>query len=204
MYFDEKASEWDTEMRRERAKVLADSICLNIGKTEQFTGLEIGCGTGLISFELSTRFKKIYCVDTSVEMLRVLEDKKKAFGVGNIYPKGIDFLNETEIFGQIDLIFSSMVFHHIIDIDSELNLLHKHLKKNGKIIIIDLDKEDGRFHQDEKDFCGHNGFDRSLLQTLMEQNNFTNIEFITVYNGKKSLANEVIDYSLFMCTATKC
>lgn len=203
MYFDEIASRWDTQRRIERAKVLADSIYNKLNNPESVTALEIGCGTGLISFELSDKFYEIYCVDESKEMLNIMNEKIINADINNVFPFRIDLLDKNNYHQKFDIIYSSMVFHHIIDIESELKKLHKFLKENGYLIIIDLDIVDEKFHKEEKDFCGHHGFEQNDLQKSLEKSGFHDISFQTVYTGEKVINNEIIPYSLFLCSAKK-
>jgi ubiquinone/menaquinone biosynthesis C-methylase UbiE len=202
MFFDEMASKWDTERRIERAKVLANSIECSLGETKGLTALEIGCGTGLISFDLINKFCKIYCVDSSKEMLSVINEKISQFGTKNIFAFGTELLSEHKYYGKFDVVYSSMVFHHIVDIERELSMLHNLLKEDGNLIIIDLDKEDGRFHKGEKDFCEHNGFDRLELQKVIINSGFQDVKFQTIYVGEKKIVSDVVKYSLFLCCAS--
>lgn len=201
MYFDEIAAKWDTERRIERARVLADKIYKEIDDSNNKRGLEIGCGTGLISFELKDKLQEIYCSDISSEMLKVLKRKIEKYQVKNmhIYNENKNYLQDDE--GKFDVVYSSMAFHHIDDIENELKRIHDLLRENGQMIIIDLDKEDGSFHKEEKDFHGHNGFDRDEFRKSVERCGFKKIEFKTIYEGEKQLKSGLIKYSLFMCSA---
>lgn len=201
MYFDEVAEKWDTKRRIERASILANSILDKINKKNDLIALEVGCGTGLITLNLKNKFSEIYCIDTSKEMLSVLKSKIEKLNITNIYPREIELINDNNFYGKFDVIYSSMVFHHIIDIKDELKKLYKLLNKEGYLIIIDLDEEDGSFHKDEKDFCGHNGFKRQYLKGILEECNFKEITFETVYEGEKELSDCVKKYSLFLCLA---
>lgn len=201
MNFDEVAAKWDTKRRIERAKVLAEAIYNKIGNGSGLKALEIGCGTGLISFELNNKLKEIYCTDISKEMLKVLNRKIEKANIKNIHTLKSEDLNSEELCGKFDVIYSSMVFHHIIDIEEELIKLHKLLKKDGILIIIDLDKEDGSFHKDELGFDGHNGFERSDFKNLFERCDFKDVAIETVYEGEKETSDKIIDYSLFICSA---
>ena len=201
MYFDKVAEKWDTKRRIERANILASFILDKINKKKDLIALEVGCGTGLITLNLKNKFSKIYCIDTSKEMLSVLKSKIEKLNITNIYTREIELINDNNFYGKFDVIYSSMVFHHIIDIKDELKKLYKLLNKEGYLIIIDLDEEDGSFHKDEKDFCGHNGFKRQYLKDILEECNFKKITFETVYEGEKELSDCVKEYSLFLCLA---
>lgn len=198
MYFDEEAAKWDTERRIKRAKILSDLISEKINNTKRLTALEIGCGTGLISCNLIDKFEIIYCMDASKEMQQVLRNKIKKFNISNIEVLEENIIYSSSFYEKFDVVYSSMVFHHIDDIEDELIKIYKLLKPNGMVIIIDLDEEDGRFHAEEKDFHGHNGFNRDELKTLMEKCKFKDVLFENAYEGKKEMKDEVLDYSLFL------
>lgn len=203
MYFDEEAAKWDTETRIKRAKILSDVISEKIDYTKGLTALEIGCGTGLISCNLIEKFNKIYCMDISKEMQQILLNKIKKFNISNIEVSEKDLIYSGRFYEKFDVVYSSMFFHHIDYIEYELKKIYKLLKTNGVVIIIDLDKDDGRFHAEEKDFHGHNGFDRDELKALMEKYNFKNVFFETAYEGKKDMKDGVLDYSLFLVIGMK-
>ena len=150
MYFDEEAAKWDTERRIKRAKILSDVISEKIDYTKGLTALEIGCGTGLISCNLIEKFNKIYCMDISKEMQQILLNKIKKFNIYNIEVSEKDLIYSGRFYEKFDVVYSSMFFHHIDDIEYELKKIYKLLKTNGVVIIIDLDKDDGRFHAEEK------------------------------------------------------
>lgn len=201
MYFDEVATKWDTPKRIERAKILSKFILDKFNNMDTMSALEIGCGTGLITLELNNAFKEIYCVDTSKEMLNALKSKVLKYELSNVYPCEIKSIYNDNFYKGFNVIYSSMVFHHITDIESELKILYGLLKKDGYLIIIDLDEEDGRFHKNEKGFCGHNGFKREYLKEILEKCNFNEITFETIFKDRKEFEDEIIEYSLFLCLA---
>ncbi len=154
MSFDDAALHWDTPERIERANKLAASILHAIGDAPKDTALEFGCGTGLLSFALREHFQRIDCVDASEGMLYVLRQKTETAGASNIVASDSGLLAQKEYAGAFDVIYSSMVFHHITDVEAQLRTLSPLLKPNGLLITIDLDKEDGSFHRAEPDFTG--------------------------------------------------
>ncbi len=203
MYFDEVASKWDTQLRIERAKILAHEIVESLPDTTTYCGLELGCGTGLIAFELSSRFKQVTCIDSSKEMLKIVETKIQELQTNNVSIGNVDMLNKSIFHNKFDVIYSSMVFHHITDTNEMIEQLYNMLKPGGYLIIVDLDEENGNFHKQEKDFIGHNGFNRGKLEELLKSNNLINISSKTVFAGKKQLQEQTINYSLFLFRCQK-
>ena len=137
-------------------------------------------------------------------MVKVLKEKIKEGNLKNISIYTEEILNNEEFYEKFDIVYSSMVFHHIVDIEKEFELLSKLLKKGGQVIIIDLDEEDGSFHKNEKDFNGHNGFNRDEFKDILEKYGFMDVTFETVFNGTKIVLDKGVDYSLFLCVAQKC
>ena len=74
-------------------------------------------------------------------------------------------LEEENISEKFDLIVSSMAFHHLNYPGKVLNKLKNNLNSGGKIIVVDLDKEDGTFHPDNEGMgVKHFGFSKETLE----------------------------------------
>ena len=155
MDFNEIAGMWDTERRIKRAKQISDFILSQIDIDKNSVLLDFGCGTGLISQNMINHVSKVIGYDQSEKMLEIFDSKFFDIKDKVISTNTLDDFNEC-----IDIVLSSMVFHHIEDIDCTMQYLRKSLKVNGKLMIIDLDKDDGSFHKDEIDFKGNHGFYR--------------------------------------------
>ncbi len=203
MYFDDVALNWDTNARIQRAKILSEKISEELNNTANLYALDFGCGTGLLSFCLSDSFRGIACSDLSDKMLEVLSNKLASSDYPNIKTIPLKELYSSECNNKFDVIYSSMVFHHIVDVKAELKKLYGLLKENGSLIIIDLDIVDERFHSDCPDFDGHHGFDRQDISDIFEQCGLKNINFKTVYSGQKVIKNSNINYSLFLIKGKK-
>lgn len=198
MYFDDAARIWDNQSRCERAQVLASAIREAWGGAPNAV-LDFGCGTGLLTFALCPYAAAIYGYDSSVGMREVFASKLELYQVQNVR-----FLTEEEMKGHtFDVIFTSMVFHHIPDITAELTGLRRLLAPDGRLILIDLDKEDGSFHRNDPGFNGHNGFDRDEMRRVLESCGFHEVSIQTVYQGIRSVEGSDTEYSLFMAMARR-
>lgn len=198
MNFNDEAKNWDSERRVKRAKQISDFIKRIININPNNVMLEFGCGTGLITSNLINNVSKIIGYDQSENMLDVfnskfIDMKDKVIGTDNLI--GLD--------SKVDIVISSMVFHHIENINQSLNDIKKVLKKHGELIIVDLDLDDGSFHSNEIGFKGHNGFDRDLFVKQLSLNGFNATQVGTVLQDKKILGNKEIPYSLFYVHAIK-
>ena len=198
--FDERAKTWDDDpMKTARAQSVAKSIREQIMLSADMTGLEYGCGTGLLSFALQPCLRHITLADSSSGMLAVLQEKIAAGGIANMHPVKLDLTTDPLPEERFDIAYSLMTFHHIDDTDAILRDLHALLKTGGHLCVADLDSEDGTFHG--AGFSGHKGFDRADLETRLRRTGFTNVRFSTVFNIRKGQPEK--DYPVFLVLAEK-
>lgn len=203
MSFDKKAKDWDDNRRIQRSKVIAEKIIDYVNLQETFSGLEFGCGTGLISLNLYDKLGKITCIDTSSGMIKQLEDKVAEHNLDKITVTQLNINDDHDLKSEYDIIYSSMSLHHVTSLEETLQNFYDLLQDGGQLCIVDLDKEDGSFHSQESNFLGHNGFEQKELSQLIEQVGFNNIMSETFYNDERSIGNRNIEYSLFIMKAQK-
>lgn len=96
MSFDIDSLTWDSERRKNRSKLIAEEISKSIQEEKQYTALEFGCGTGLLSFYLNDKFEMITLVDTSKGMIDVLNSKIEKCKMNNMKSYQID-INKNHI-----------------------------------------------------------------------------------------------------------
>lgn len=202
MFFDDYAKKWDTDRRINRAKIISEEISNSIEINKGCSAMEFGCGTGLISFNLVEKFENITLIDSSKGMIDVVKEKIEKYEVDNMKPYAIDLFNE-EIIEKFDLIYTSMVLHHIQDISGLANKFYTLLNDGGQVIIVDLDKEDGSFHKNEPGFNGHNGFDQEKLKEIFIEVGFRDAESTTFFYDEKKIEGKNIKYSLFIMKVQK-
>lgn len=203
MSFDNHAKNWDTELRITRAKKIATEIEKVLEKAEVSIAMEFGCGTGLISFNIFERFEKVVLVDSSKGMIDIVNTKISMFGVNNMVAIMADICTSNTIEEKFDVIYSSMVLHHVNNITEIIDTFKDMLNPNGYLIIVDLDKEDGSFHKEYADFDGHNGFDQDDLRNDLASAGYEDIESRTFYHDIRVIDEDEIKYSLFLMKAKK-
>jgi len=198
--FDKKAQNWDKEkMHFERSQAIADEMIKMFPKSKQMTALEYGAGTGILSFMLSDRFEQISMMDSSTEMVAVMNKKIADANAKNLTAIFHD-LESKPFFEQYDIIFNQMVMHHVVDIDKTLDSFKSLLKPNGYLVIADLYTEDGSFHGE--DFSGHLGFEvDKLAGKLIDRGFKTGLlkECFTIVKQKPS--GEMGEYPIFLIVA---
>ena len=202
-YFDERAKDWDSDPTKvERARVVANAIREALPHKTGMTALEIGCGTGLLSFALQPDFASITLADTSEGMLTVLTDKIREADVKNMHPQHLDLTSDPLPATRFDIIYSLMTMHHIPDTDFVLKQCFNLIKPGGTLFIIDLEREDGSFHGHAA-MDVHTGFEQTTLQIQVESAGFKQVQFSNVYAVKKMAAGVTKSFPLFMLTAQK-
>jgi hypothetical protein len=71
------------------------------------------------------------------------------------------------------------------------------LEEGGHLCLVDLDEEDGSFH--EEPFEGHHGFKRSALVSELGAAGFTDVTFHDCYE----IVREDVTYPIFLATCRR-
>lgn len=203
MYFDLMAKDFDTDDRIERAKVISDEIRSHIVDGHNKTALEYACGTGLVGFQLINTFNTLLFVDCSAGMIEQVKQKLTRLGRATDSAVCGDFVAAAPNDLKVDYIFSSLALHHIKDTETIVSRLYDVLNDGGRLIIADLNTDNGDFHAEYPDYDGHNGFDRHALAQLAENAGFANVETKTFYHSSKIVGGKTHPYSVFILVAAK-
>lgn len=203
MSFDKIASKWDSDRRIKRANVISQEIkkYLDLGSSQFDTALEFGCGTGLISFNLHDLFKKVMMIDVSEGMIEVLNSKIEESKVNNMHSMLADLHELNKIEETYDIIYSSMVLHHIPEYKKALKTIRRLLNEDGYLCIVDFNALDQAFHKSESKFDGHHGFEVPTLEKTLRELGYKDIESKTFYHGYKKTDEKNVEYSLFILKA---
>ena len=195
--FDNKANEWDKKsIPKQLSESIGNALVKDITLNKGMHIMDFGAGTGLISSKIAPFVKKISAVDISQAMLDKLLEKIELQDKVEIFCQDIIYepLNK-----KFDLIISAMAIHHVKQTPLLIKSFAKHLKSGATIALADLDLEDGSFHPEHSKGIFHFGFDRDYFKSLLENEGFENIKFITVDKVQK----EQKEYSVFLVSAIK-
>lgn len=173
--FDAAALTWDEEPRRVKlAGEIAAAIKAEVKLSPDWDGLDIGCGTGLVTLNLAPYLRSMLGVDSSCGMLDKLAEKVNVIGMTNVKTALCDLASGEMPSGTFHLITSAMTLHHIHDPAALLPRLKSLLYPEGWIAFADLDAEDGSFHDDPTGVY-HHGFSRIELTGLLENAGYVSI-----------------------------
>ena len=201
--FNAMAETFDTLRRQKRSAVIAAEMLRHITDAHAKTALEYGCGTGLLGMIVQKNFRSFLFMDTSPGMVTRVAAKIARHTEGNLSVVCGTLLDDPVATMRFDYIFSSMVMHHVCDAPSLLRLFFQRLNPGGKLLLVDLDADDGSFHADEPDFTGHHGFDHDWLLRSCAEAGFIQTAVRTFYRGERPVYEKQVPYSLFLLAAEK-
>ena len=178
--FDERAREWDTPERRERAEDVAAAIRSAVHLDRDWRIIDIGAGTGLLGFSLVDEVGELVLADPSAGMLEVVAEKIRDLGRPTISAVRLDLaVDPPPRGGGFDLAVSLLVLHHVEDTGAALAAIFALLRPGGRIALADLDAEDGTFHDPGAEGIHHHGFERETVARLASEAGFTGVETVT-------------------------
>lgn len=136
--------------------------------------LDVGGGTGLITFELAPSVRSVTIVDSSPAMCAVARERIAAEGLQHCQVLEGDLLETPTGSELFDRIYAHMSMHHIENTAGAIQRCFELLRPEGILVIADLLTEDGSLHGDEG--VPHNGFDVAALQKLVEKVGFVDAQ----------------------------
>lgn len=191
----------DEDIRVKRAHAISIEIESYMGHGP-LEVMEFGCKTGLISLNLKNKISEGLLVDSSAENIKELEQKLRDRHLSHLQTYTGDIL-ESDIDRQFDVIYSSMVMHHIKDFKAVIKKLVSYLKNNGKLIIVDLLPDSGEFHRHHLEFDGHHGFTINEMVAALKEADLKEVTGRKFYSSYKPIENKNHPYSLFSVIGMK-
>jgi len=199
--FDTLAQGWDiAPIHLERTRALAHAIRNRI-PLAGLRALEVGAGTGLLSFAFADELAQAIVSDPSQGMIEVLQAKITAAGLPHLHAAKTDDSLES-IEGDFDLVFLQMALHHIPDVAGFMARAYAVLKPGGHIALADLDTEDGSFHGPEVTDV-HLGFDRTEVVRMAESAGFIETVIETGHVMDRVVEGKPRSYPVFLLTARR-
>jgi 2-polyprenyl-3-methyl-5-hydroxy-6-metoxy-1,4-benzoquinol methylase len=198
--FDEKAAEWDTPERRERAHALANTFRQHVTLTPELRVLDIGAGTGLLGLDLLDDVAEVVLADPSEGMIEQARRRIEAEGIVDATAIVFDFpAVESPPGAPFDLVVSLLVLHHVEDTAATLRSIREALVPGGRIGLMDLDKEDGSFHDPDQPGIHHHGFEGGALVQLATEAGFEEVEVRNIHQ----IERDGRSYPLFLLTGRR-
>lgn len=101
--------------------------------------VDLGAGTGAVSFALAPRVKKVIAVDISEKMLEEARRKAEDANIGNIDFVVGDFLRPN-VGEKVDAVVSNISLHHLTDEDKAraIKVMANMLNDSGRMVLGDV------------------------------------------------------------------
>ncbi|MEN6324873.1 MAG: class I SAM-dependent methyltransferase [Syntrophomonas sp.] len=202
--FDKDAATWDEVPGRiKMANNIANSIIDAVALNPNMKVLDFGCGTGTLALRLQPLVRTITAVDSSIEMLEVLNQKVAGQNISNVTTKHMDIEQGDVLEGSYDLILSSMTLHHVREPKLLIEQFRKATAPGGYLCIADLDPDHGLFHGNNNEGVFHFGFDREAMRRTLIEVGFDNIEFRTAAEIVRLIPGGIRPFTIFLVTGQK-
>jgi len=194
-HFDQSARNWDQRPMSQQLAQVVPKLLETLPLEPSQHLLDFGAGTGMLSVPLAEKVKQVTALDTSENMLEVLNEK----GIGNIQTLQQDAFARLE--DHFDGIVSCMALHHVEDTLGLMKVFAEHLQPGGYVGLVDLYKEDGSFHGDNAGKgVKHLGFEPEKLEKQLEAAGFKAVGFQEILQIQHKNGHH---YPLFLVTARK-
>jgi len=202
--FDSAAATWDDKPQRVRlAQEVAEALVRHLGLTSAMNVLDFGCGTGLLTLRLQPLVRTIVGADSSRAMLDLLNAKIGQAELDNVCSMNLDLEQGDTLKGKYHCIVSSMTLHHVRQLEPLFAQFHRALLPGGMVGLVDLDLDNGLFHDDNTGVF-HFGFDRARLGGLLTAAGFVEVRDLTVTEIVKEAGNGTSrPFSVFLIIARK-
>jgi len=127
--FDSFAIEYDFMASLQRKN---DFFLNNLSRNKNSV-LDIGCGSGILAFDLAKHYEKVVAIDISPEMLDIAKLKRSAVNIQYLLMNAENLILDE----KFDLITSANTFHHLENLPATLPAIKKLLKPGGKVVLLD-------------------------------------------------------------------
>ena len=182
-YFDELAGKFGRSYVPGRSwEALAHTL---ITLLPAMTVADLGAGEGTLSQLLAKTARKVIAVDNSPKMVAFASQLAKKHALKNLEYRLGDMQDPPIAKNSVDLVIFSQALHHATRPERAIGHAHSILRKNGRIVILDLLSH--RFERARELYADHwLGFSEVQLHEFLENTGFKNIEVRVVAREKQS------------------
>src|SRR6266404_343878 len=149
------------------------------------TVADLGAGEGTLSQLLAKTARKVIALDNSPKMVAFASQLAKKHGVKNLEYRLGDMQDPPIAKNSVDLVIFSQALHHATRPERAIGHAHSILRKNGRIVILDLLSH--RFERARELYADHwLGFSEVQLHQWLEEAGFGKLEVTVVSREKES------------------
>jgi ubiquinone/menaquinone biosynthesis C-methylase UbiE/DNA-binding transcriptional ArsR family regulator len=182
-YFDQLAGKFGRSYVPGRSwKALSHAL---ISLVPRLTIVDLGAGEGTLSQLLARNARKVIAVDNSPKMVGFGSKLAKQHGFKNLEYRLGDLEDPPIAKDSVDLVLLSQALHHAIKPERAITSAHRILKRNGRIVVLDLLSHN--FERARKLYSDRwLGFSEVRLHQLLEGAGFRDVEVSVVSREKQN------------------
>jgi len=182
-YFDELAGKFGRSYVPGRSwRALSHAL---ISLVPRLTIVDLGAGEGTLSQLLAKNARKVIAIDNSPKMVEFGSKLAKNHGFKNLEYRLGDLEDPPVAKSSVDLVLLSQALHHAIKPERAISAAHRILKKNGRIVVLDLLSH--HFDKARELYADRwLGFTEVKLHQLLENGPFREIEVSVVSREKQN------------------
>jgi ubiquinone/menaquinone biosynthesis C-methylase UbiE/DNA-binding transcriptional ArsR family regulator len=182
-YFDQLAGKFGRSYVPGRSwKALSHAL---ISLVPRLTIVDLGAGEGTLSQLLAGNARKVIAVDNSPKMVEFGSKLAKEHGFKNLEYRLGDLEDPPIAKESVDLVLLSQALHHAIKPERAVQSAHRILKKNGRIVVLDLLSHNFEKARKLYSDCWL-GFSEVRLHQLLEGAGFREVEVSVVSREKEN------------------
>ncbi|MDR2974111.1 MAG: class I SAM-dependent methyltransferase [Propionibacteriaceae bacterium] len=181
-----------------RSDVIAAAVAQSVPESNTLSVLDYGCGPGHIGVRLAGHFAHVVLAD--VDAQAVDQACAASSDLANTSVRWLDLTDVVPSDLHVDVVVSSLSWHHIPDLGSLLEALPQ-VADGGRLFVIDMDDDGGAYHADHPEYAGITGFDRDALAGLLRGHGYVNVTITDLWKGEKWVADKLVPMSLFLIQA---
>lgn len=185
-YFESVAGDWE-KIRKSYFDDRVTSLAIEKLLPRNLVLVDVGCGTGSLTFELARFAQKVVGVDLSPEMLRRARQIAKAKELRNVEFRRGNALQLPMKAGSADAAFCVMVLHFLADPRRAVAELCRITRSGGSVIVVDLIEHHQEWMREQMAHRWH-GFQRSAIEEWFRDSGVADI----TYEPTNAYANEKI------------
>jgi ubiquinone/menaquinone biosynthesis C-methylase UbiE/biotin operon repressor len=176
-YFDELAGKFGRSYVPGRSwKALSHAL---ISLVPRLTIVDLGAGEGTLSQLLARNARKVIAVDNSPKMVEFGSKLARQHGFKNLEYRLGDLEDPPIQKESVDLVILSQALHHAIKPERAIDSAHRILKKNGRIVVLDLLSHN--FEKARELYADRwLGFSEVKLHELLEEGGFRDLDVSVV------------------------
>src|SRR5438270_555172 len=182
-YFDELAGKFGRSYVPGRSsRALSHAL---ISLVPRLTIVDLGAGEGTLAQLLAKNARKVIAIDNSPKMVEFGSKLAKKHGFKNLEYRLGDLEDPPIAKESVDLVLLSQALHHAIKPERAIKSAHRILKKNGRIVVLDLLSHN--FERARKLYSDRwLGFSEVRLHQLLEAGGFRDVEVSVVSREKQN------------------